>query len=97
MNRRSRREFINRILDVYQVDSTTKDLIIESWEQDISVAYEEGHDRAAESITQKLQDCIPAHARNVPEAQVQGAWRDAAKVAYNFIGRRNHTRTNGRT
>ena len=51
-------------------------------------AFDEGYDEAAQDITHKLQDLIPSSANTVPDARVQGAWRDAATVAYKHIGKR---------
>lgn len=61
--------------------------IAEIWEQENSRQFEEGYDKAATEITLKLQSCIPSSARTVPDARVQGAWRDAANIALNHIGR----------
>jgi len=49
--------------------------------------FEEGYDQAAQDITMKLQGLIPAKSPTVADARVQGAWRDAANVALNHLGK----------
>lgn len=50
-------------------------------------AYEDGYDQAATDITLKIQSCIPSKTPTVHAAQLQGAWRDAAKIALNHVGK----------
>lgn len=49
--------------------------------------FESGYDQAAQDITLKLQSCIPDKTPTVADARVQGAWRDAANVALNHLGK----------
>lgn len=49
--------------------------------------YEDGYDQAAHDITVKIQSCIPSKTPTVHAAQLQGAWRDAANIALNHIGK----------
>lgn len=64
-------------------------ILAELWHNDALNVEEEGYDMAAQDITLKLQELIPRYAKTVPDARVQGAWRDAANIALNHIGKYN--------
>lgn len=69
---------------------STEDIVKELadlWQQQVEEAEEEGYDMAAQDITLKIQACIPDSARTIPDARVQGAWRDAGSIALNHLGR----------
>jgi len=63
------------------------------WTAQVEAAEEEGYDIAAQDIAMKLQELIPSSADTVPKAQVQGAWRDAANVALNYLGKYKDRKT----
>lgn len=48
-------------------------------------ANEAGHMFAAEGIAAELQERIPDYGTTVAEAKVQGAWRDAAHLALEWV------------
>lgn len=91
MNHKTRVELFRDILGKYKVPVDVRNDLIERWEQDVGKHYEAGYDAAATKIADTLQNCIPSKATNVPDARVQGAWRDAAQIAVNHIGGRAKT------
>lgn len=60
---------------------------LRAFEALVAQVYEEGYDQAAQDITLKIQSCIPDKATTVPDARVQGAWRDAGNIALNHLGK----------
>lgn len=83
MDKDQRYSFLLLALLDYDVPSEVLEKIAERWHFD----YEEGYDRAATEITLKIQNCIPSRSRTVEEARLQGAWRNAAKIALNHLGK----------
>lgn len=91
MNRDDRERVVWRYILTTQL--STEEAIKELagiWQEQVEAAEEEGYDMAAQDITTALQKLIPAHADTVPKAQIQGAWRDAAKIALLHLGRYRH-------
>lgn len=74
----SQEEAVRRIADIWHNDSLNSE--------------EEGYDMAAQDITLKIQECTPSSAKTVPDARVQGAWRDAGNIALNHIGKHKEHR-----
>jgi len=85
MNESNRNAEIARIL----FDPAFEDDIarLRAFEALCASVYEDGYDQAAQDITLRIQDCIPSKSPTVADARVQGAWRDAAKIALNHLGK----------
>lgn len=62
-------------------------ILADQWTAEVEASTEKGYDQAVEDVAMKLQALIPASVKTVPQAQVQGAWRDAARVALGFLGK----------
>lgn len=77
------KEVTNLIFDADMLDGYK----IEKIEELLKDVYEDGYDKAASDITLKIQACIPSKTPTVHAAQLQGAWRDAAKIALNHVGK----------
>lgn len=71
---------------VLNAELTASQLIV-LLENELKEAYEDGYDQAAQDITLKIQSCIPSNSPTVADARVQGAWRDAANIALNHLGK----------
>lgn len=82
----TRNEFLSwatRVVILCDIEEAI-DLIADKLEQEV----QEARDQVATDIAQKLQDCTPKANRTVADAQVQGAWTNAAKIATTYIGRK---------
>lgn len=86
-SRKDREKLIWRHLLSSQL--TTEEMVLELadlWTTEVESAEEEGYDMAAQDITTKLQNCIPAEVRTVPEARAKTAWTDATQISLHHLG-----------
>ena len=81
---RNYNEQISRILFDAEMNDGAR---LRAFEAYLEQVYEDGYDQAAQDITMKLQELIPAKTPTVADARVKGAWTDAAKVALNHLGK----------
>ena len=81
---RNLNEEITRILFEAKFDAVDRIFAFEALFEEV---YEDGYDQAAQDITMKIQSCIPSKTPTVADARVQGAWRDAANIALNHLGK----------